>query len=428
MEVVNVLLMFVSAVTSLKCRTSVDVGIRWTVDCTGMDLTSAPPGMLIHPVIALNMSHNRLIHVQESLFTNWTDILILDLSSNSIQTIDQNAFKGLSSLTELYLNNNSIKVLSSNITNYLLKLKVLSITSNKLKEIEPAVFDLLPSLYKLYLSNNIELGSDPNKLSPLKMPLSKSVLTLAIENISLADIPKDLFGEASHLIYLNIALNPLRNITDLPVSLRYLNISGTLIETVSKDSFSNLHLVQKLSLESMPLLKEIKANSFSGLANIEQLFIKNCTKLSFISERVFSESHPKMKRVVLSHCALTTLPRSLQPLLDQTEYLDLRDNPWTCDSGVSWILNLNVANVTSELKCENPPEARGMLMEDYFKPRTLHPHTSLIRAAILVMLVAVLVASVVAMVKQMNKQKAKTYRQLNNIKLEDRTTRVLPSL
>jgi Leucine-rich repeat (LRR) protein len=345
-----VTLTLVAAVAGLKCRTSLDLVMRWSVDCSSMNLSSAPAAMIIHPVVSLNMTHNSFLYLKESQFINWTDISILDLSFNKIQSIDRKAFKGLSNLTELYLNNNGIQVLTLNITNYLIKLKVLSVSHNKLNAIESTVFNTVPSILKLYLGHNTEFGRIENNLIPIKSILNRSLITLGLENISLPEIPKDFFSNASHLIYLNLALNPLQNVSHLPDSLRYLNISGTLVVTISNDSFPNLQLIQKLSIESMPYLKEIKAESFSGLVNINELHLRNCSKLQSISESAFGDSHPKLRKVDLSYCGLTSLPRGLEPVLSEVESLDLQGNPWDCDASVSWLLDLNLGTRISEMR------------------------------------------------------------------------------
>ncbi|KAG8289951.1 hypothetical protein J6590_093818 [Homalodisca vitripennis] len=69
--------------------------------------------------------------------------------------------------------------------------------------------------------------------------------------------------------------------------------------------------------------------------------------------------------------------------------------------------------------CEDPPTARGITVVHYFQPRSLHPHSSLLRAAVVLALVAVLVGGVVGIIRRSAKQKTKAYCHLENIGLQD---------
>lgn len=81
-----------------------------------------------------------------------------------------------------------------------------------------------------------------------------------------------------------------------------------------------------------------------------------------------------------------------------------------------------ITSIACIYRCDRPPAAQGVLLKDYFKPRSPHSQSSLIRAGILVALVAVLVASVVGIIRHSKKEKPETYRQLQDITLQDRST------
>lgn len=339
--VITVLASAVSFVTGIKCRTSVDVGIKWTVDCSAMNLSAAPDPLILHPVVNLLLSHNVFFHLTEFQFSNWTDISFLDLSFNKIEIVDEGSFKGLSSLSELNLMHNQIEVLSANITKYLPKLKILNMSSNKLKQISQWSFESIPMLLKLFIGNNFNLGQSSSE-SFINLSSITNLVSLDISNTSLSNVPDGFLGNASRLIMLNIGYNPVVSLPNIFFTLRTLNISGILLENINPGFLSKSDSLRKLSIENMPSLAAIQSNALSGLISLEELYINNCSKLGFISGEIFGETRPKLKRIVISNCALITLSKTLQPMLIDTEDLNLQGNTWLCDVRISWIASLNI--------------------------------------------------------------------------------------
>lgn len=339
--VITVLASAVSFVTGIKCRTSVDVGLKWTVDCSAMNLSAAPDSLILHPVVSLLLSHNVFVHLTEFQFSNWTDISFLDLSFNKIEIVDEGSFKGLSGLSELNLMHNKIEVLSANITKYLPKLKILNVSSNKLKQISHGSFESTPMLLKLYIGDNFYLGKTSSE-SFIDLSSIPTLVSLDISNTSLSKIPDGFLGNSSRLITLNIGYNPVVNLPNIFFTVRTLNISGILLENINPGFLSKSDSLRKLSIENMPSLTALQSNALSGLIRLEELYINNCSNLGFISGEIFGEIRPKLKRIVISNCALITLSTTLQPLLIHTEYLNLQGNSWLCDGRISWIASLNI--------------------------------------------------------------------------------------
>lgn len=338
-------------VSSERCHHSVDQGVRWIVDCSSRNLSATPPPVILHPVVTLNISNNIFEHLVDSQFVNWTDILHLDLSSNYIKTIDADSFIGLSNLIELNVMDNQIEFLSTNVTQHLSKLRILNLSTNRLKKIYPGSFEIIPLLLKLFLKNNLELGKVTANYDNLDVAFKQGLIALDISNSSFTEIPDNFLTNATRLISLNIAQNPLQHLPHLTSSLRSLNVSCTLIETVPQELFLQSNLLEKLHFQGLPFLKDIKARAFNGLLHLEELNIKDCPKLSFISEDSFGESSPRLKRLVISDCDLTTLPKSFMPLLEKVTHLDLQGNPWYCDGRIAWITSIDIpTNLTGNLR------------------------------------------------------------------------------
>ena len=61
----------------------------------------------------LNMSHNKIGHMEMNIFKNLQEIRVIDISYNVIQYIMAQWFVELPKLKELYLNNNDLSTFSS---------------------------------------------------------------------------------------------------------------------------------------------------------------------------------------------------------------------------------------------------------------------------------------------------------------------------
>ncbi|MEQ2265212.1 hypothetical protein XENORESO_003967 [Xenotaenia resolanae] len=118
------------------------------VDCYRKNLKELPDG-LQHNILSLNLSHNRLLHLDGRL-TSYTHLRILDLSHNRLSHLPKALPR---SLWELHASSNRIQLLDKNDTVYQWNLQTLDLSSNKL---ERAIFinNTLTNLCALNLSHN----------------------------------------------------------------------------------------------------------------------------------------------------------------------------------------------------------------------------------------------------------------------------------
>lgn len=341
----------ISVSVGLKCKSMVDFGVKWTIDCSFMNLSVMPLPNNLHPIVLLNLSHNQFNHLTGSQFINWTDVSHLDLSFNKIHSVDLNTFLGLSNLNELILSNNLIEIVSSNITNHLVKLRTLNLSSNKITFISSGTFEQLPLLVKLYLRHNTDLGNNYSNFKNIIPVLTQGLITLDCSNTSTKVLEKQIFESANHLMSLNFAQNPISDIPILPRNLRHLNLSMTFLETIHQGLFNGSEVLQKITLEGMPVLKAIRAKAFEGMNNLEEFSVANSPKLMSISEDAFGDSSPKLRRVILANCGLTSLSKDLQQIMTKSQWLDLQGNPWICDGRISWIADTDIfLNLTQNLR------------------------------------------------------------------------------
>ncbi|KAM4546197.1 oligodendrocyte-myelin glycoprotein-like isoform 2-T2 [Fundulus diaphanus] len=118
------------------------------VDCFRKSLRELPDG-LQHNILSLNLSHNRLLHLDDRL-TSYTHLRILDLSHNRLSCLPKALPR---SLWELHASSNHIQLLDKNDTVYQWNLRTLDLSNNKL---ERAIFinNTLANLRTLNLSHN----------------------------------------------------------------------------------------------------------------------------------------------------------------------------------------------------------------------------------------------------------------------------------
>ena len=139
----------------------------------------------------MNLSHNRIINIEESTFKNFHNLVFLnlshnwiqiethmfrdlilleklDLSFNGIKYINVQQFTNCTKLTHLILNKNQIKEICSECFTNLNALEYLSIESNEINKIEKDSFNYLHSLKEFFFGSKVStlsffwLNSDQN--------------------------------------------------------------------------------------------------------------------------------------------------------------------------------------------------------------------------------------------------------------------------
>ncbi|XP_010206756.2 toll-like receptor 2 type-2 [Colius striatus] len=122
-------------------------------NCSSMGLDFIPRG-LTAKITTLDLSHNRITHIQSQDLQQAVNLRALLLQSNKISSIDEDAFRSLGKLQLLDLSNNSLAHLSPAWFRHLFSLQHLHLQGNSYKDLgEGSVFSSLRNLSSLHLGN-----------------------------------------------------------------------------------------------------------------------------------------------------------------------------------------------------------------------------------------------------------------------------------
>ncbi|NXX87984.1 TLR22 protein, partial [Centropus bengalensis] len=122
-------------------------------NCSSMGLDFIPPG-LTAKITALNLSHNRIKHIQSKDLQQAVNLRVLLLQSNEISSIDNDSFASLGKLELLDLSNNSLAFLSPVWFGHLVSLQHLRLQGNTYRDLGgSSLFSRLRNLSSLHLGN-----------------------------------------------------------------------------------------------------------------------------------------------------------------------------------------------------------------------------------------------------------------------------------
>lgn len=357
----------------------------------------------------LTLSHNQIITVDLSSFTRLQYLRELDLSHNKIETMSGFAMVNLSRLLSVDLSNNNMNALPANFFSQSNLLRRVDLSENKFRRI-PAValsgqnlpslgwlnltrnplnrihdlpleasypllqeihisctnlsivtsqdFESFPALIHLYLKQNSILRVSPGAFKSLP-----NLLTLHLGMNSLENLPKERLQGMEHLRILNLTHNRLKEVEEFPSdlkSLQILDLSYNQISNVEKITFKNLISLLELHLYG--------------------------NWISAISSEAFRPLK-KLRLLDLSRNYLENLPlNAFRPLETQIRSLRAEENPLNCGCESQelweWLRDhqkvvggvgrshsgrngVGVTNMKGgHLRCEQPPELRGLVFLD----------------------------------------------------------------
>lgn len=319
------------------------------IDCSRLDFKVSPDQKVLPLLMShLDLSHNKIEHLNEHTEINSTTLQYLDYSYNKISNISSRYFDGLTTLIGLNLEYNIL----SNLDNVLIKLKqlkVLNLASNNISYIPNNFFDNLQQLHELDLSQN-NLGQFFLDLHIQVLPFS--LMTLRLNAINLKNITSATFAGLTNVKICTIIDNPIQDMIILPFKdIEYLDISGINISKI-EEKHLNFSFLQELKMNRLSRLTTIGDLAFANLQKLEVLTIENCNDLSELGSLVFgflnqnTAKEYDLKKLSLARNNISYLYGGFEYLFRNLEEVHLNENPWHCGCELTWMTHLkNVENV-----------------------------------------------------------------------------------
>lgn len=314
-------------VTSADCKFKFDSALKWTANCSKMNLTVIPSLQKNQPINRLIISQNNFTSLTN--FTEWSYLHYLDISHNNIRRIDRH-FKALTNLNNLDL------------------------SYNRIEYIDLFAFEHLHSLRVLDLSGNPLLATThPKFLHAINPKYLIQLTQIHLSGVGLSEVPQELF-QHHHLVLLDLSSNKIKRLVPFPKTLVSLDLSKNLFERIDSEIFvPNSHL-RVLHMEDNKNLKLIQFSSFHCMSELRFLSFEGCSLLDHVPADLFHHDK-QLEYFSIAHCNFQTISLVFKSHFLKIKHLKLHGNPWHCDSRIKWFKFLNATHETNnDLRCASP--------------------------------------------------------------------------
>ncbi|XP_015178510.1 PREDICTED: insulin-like growth factor-binding protein complex acid labile subunit isoform X2 [Polistes dominula] len=342
----------------------------------------------------INLSGNRLVEIEMSLFDTLSSLVDLDLSYNSLSIIPLELFRysslqvlrisgndlftlasikgselrtleaaqnsirsigkedllGVPMLEQLIVNSNGMKRIHQHAFLHLEQLIHLDVSHNRLTSWTEHHLRNNPKLQILLMNNNPELKILPVfKTTGLKYE-TYSTYRFECSNCGLEVLDPQTFDEMPALNRLNLSSN---RISSLPnglfkflTSLRELDISYNKINKLEENMFRGAVTLNRINLSGNPL-KTLQVTPFLSVPSLAKLDVSQCEL-----ERVWSEARVPLQSLRLLSVRSNLLQRITLEELNATPKLSALDwshNPLKCDEdfnkAIQWLTSHGITPV-----------------------------------------------------------------------------------
>ncbi|XP_043196920.1 leucine-rich repeat neuronal protein 2-like [Amphibalanus amphitrite] len=293
------------------------------LDCSGAGVTSVSGAGLTLPALRqLDLSHNGLSAVTESMFRSLAALRELDLSHNRVSLVADTGLV-LPRLTALNMSHNRLSSLSRFTLIDLTELRQLDLSHNELQHLARGPLVGTRELTLLDLSHN--------RLSRLSTDALRSL------RVQTLDLSANVFRRLP---------------TAALMALKWaavLDLSGSPLPQLETGALRKLS-VREVRLRVAPELRQLSRSSVSELPQLERLDLSGSPRLQFVHPQ-FCRRVPRLRHLLLTDCALLTL--AAPPGTPSAMRVSLGGNPLRCDCSVRWLWRSGAP----ELSCtDRPPE------------------------------------------------------------------------
>lgn len=235
----------------------------------------------------LNASHNELVKISRSTFSNTPNLNNIDFSFNKITILEKDAFSTLDELKMLNLKFNFIETVDENMFEHNNKLKELNLDENPLKRFDGNIFRPFSISASVHVCSEQLQELDTSYLNEsIIIDFQKRMVSFSTStNNSQLTIPEETF---KNLTYFNISGNQLQNTSKfvelLGPSIKVLDLSSNFLGESKSKTFQFLQI-------------------FQYYGNLSHLGLSNMN----LTDVGFNFTKSKLKVLDLSRNLLTTL-------------------------------------------------------------------------------------------------------------------------
>ncbi len=234
----------------------------------------------------LDISENRLEHIELNFLSDCSDLRTINLGENKIQKIDIPSLKGSTHLEELSLSNNLIKHVDFDGLSGCNHLEVLNLSDNHMHEIDLSFLSTCPNFTTLYLQNNQLASIDIGAIRDCRLVQHLDLSHNWIRAIDLSPLSGN-----TNLMHLDLSQNPLSGIDLSPLSncsaLENLILDWTQMLELDISPLSECHNLRKLGL-SHSRVEQIDLYPLIGCSKLESLDISGTNAMTIDLWPLFS--------------------------------------------------------------------------------------------------------------------------------------------
>ncbi|XP_028452747.1 toll-like receptor 13 [Perca flavescens] len=317
----------------------------------------------------LHLHKNYIAELDRCVFESLNDLKILDMSDNLLWTFGD-AFKiGLKKLEFLDLSNNFVLLLDKGDFQSLGSLKYLDVVSKQIGTVKHKAFDGLNNLRNLSVSLPFEFE---NKFRGLQQ----------LENLTIYFISDSFKGPQPNNYKAFFHLKSMKFLTvickgfpfEVPEMLQamkhleYFTAENFFISGPDVDTFLYNSQLKSLTIRQTDL-SDLDPGLFQPMPNLQVLDFSK-TKIKSL-DFLFQANLSALRCLKLSDNEITVINETVFQFLPALTYLDLENNPFTCDCSnagfIQWVKNSNQTQVVNayQYTCSFPLSKQGNKLLDF---------------------------------------------------------------
>ena len=271
-------------------------------------------GTLSH--LSVDLSHNNLqaLRVNRSnAYPTRSNIMKLDLSHNNISMIEVTFFEPvMNDLKILNLSMNFVREITPDDIGQLRRLRCLDMSHNKVENIEITTFMAARKLQSVFLQDN-----NLTEVNPSLFNSQKHLQEVDFSSNKFESLPEQLFQRTSLEIFKasgnRLTEIPIKALNPVQSTLRYLDLSGNLITTISDSQLNQIQLLVYLDL-SYNSISVIDTEAFCCVPNLEHLNLAG-NPLHRLDPLIFHGVRNHLQYLNVANSSLTLLPSFKLPKL-----------------------------------------------------------------------------------------------------------------